>query len=68
MLEKGETKSKCIDLYGCRTETTPRKTMYIDDTGQVYEDSFTFRDDNFTFREDNFTWKKEGRHIRKSVM
>ena len=28
--------TKYIDLYNCRTESTPRKVIYIDDTGQIY--------------------------------
>ena len=36
MLE--QKKRKCIDLKKCRTDTTPRKMMCIDDTGQIYED------------------------------
>ena len=37
---------KNIDLYSCRTETTPRKVMYINDIGQIYKDNFTFREEN----------------------
>ena len=46
MMKQKKEEIKCIDLYSCSTETTPRKVMYIDDTGQIYEDDFTFREEN----------------------
>ena len=45
MLEQ-KKRNNYIDLYTCRTETTQRKVMYINDTRQIYKDDFTFRKKN----------------------
>ena len=42
--KKGKT--KCIDLFSCRTETTPRKVIYMDYTGQIYKDNFTIKEED----------------------
>ena len=45
MMKQKKEEIKCIDLYSCSTETTPRKVMYIDNTGQIYKDDFTFKEE-----------------------
>ena len=41
----------------CRTEST-RKVMYIMDTGQIYEDNFTFKEENPSERKEDIIEKE----------
>ena len=42
--KKGKT--SFTSLYSFRTETTPRKVMFIDNAEQIYEDNFIFGEEN----------------------
>ena len=37
-----EQETRGLNLYSCKTETTLRKLMYMDDAGQMYENDYTF--------------------------
>ena len=45
-MQEQKKKRKCIDFYSCRTKTTLKKVMYINDTGQIHEDYISFREEN----------------------
>ena len=44
--EAKKEKQSVQALYSCRIDKTPRKVMYIDDTGQINKDNFSFTEEN----------------------